>query len=200
MEDIEWNVNNEVQLLDAMVGYKPVGISKYFQMALICEKLSDSLRKDVNPEKIWSHLKTMYNLDILDDNESIPFPNSEREFSLPAEFHELLMKKDDEKKNESSTIKSLGKESKTPLKKDPRRDSKDIKTPINIKKDVKATAKSTGKGRTPREDKTKAKNEETPKPAKRTRGSLKANDDSGSSGKSSPLTITPSSGKRRRIV
>ncbi|XP_066143629.1 MRG/MORF4L-binding protein [Euwallacea fornicatus] len=204
MEDIEWNVVNEGQLLDAMVGHKPVGVNKYFQMALICDKLAENLRKDVNPEKIWAHLQTMYNLEVLDDNESIPFPNVVKEFSLPSEeFGELLIKKEDEDKKQGGKEvkwddKSLpkgGKES-TP------RWDKDNNGKASTKKESKKEGERPkgGKGRnstaTPKEE----KGRETPKPAKRTRGSLKPNDDSSSSGKSSPVTVTPSPGKRRRVV
>ncbi|KAF7268610.1 hypothetical protein GWI33_018300 [Rhynchophorus ferrugineus] len=213
MDDIEWNVVNEGQLLDAMVGHKPVGVNKYFQMALICEKLSESLNKDVDPQKIWQHLETMYNLEALDDNESVPFPNNEREFSLPAsEFGVLLNKKEEDDKKSGRETPKLSKEAKKEDKtanknKDatPRRDSKEGKegkTPgtnkKELKKDSEKGGKPPGKSRnslSAKEDKGK----ETPKPTKRTRGSLKPNDDSGSSGKSSPITVTPSSGKRRRI-
>lgn len=50
-----------------------------------------------------------------------------------------------------------------------------------------------------KEEKSKSKNEETPRANKRpTRGSLKP-DDSGSNGKASPVTVTPSGVKRRRL-
>ncbi|XP_050294084.1 MRG/MORF4L-binding protein [Anthonomus grandis grandis] len=215
MEDIEWTVVNEGQLLDAMVGHKPVGINKYFQMALICDKFANNLCKDVDPEKIWEHLQTMYNLEALDENESIPFPNHEKEFSLPdSEFGELLKKVVEEtfvepskggKELKNEDVKSPNK----PIKEaTPRRDSKEGKdntkaTPAKkeVKKEPEKSVKQGAKGRsaTPKEDK-KFKGDDTPKPAKRTRGSLKtSNDDSGSSGKSSPVTVTPTGGKRRRI-
>ncbi|CAG9764756.1 unnamed protein product [Ceutorhynchus assimilis] len=212
MEDIEWNVVNEGQLLDAMVGHKPVGVNKYFQMALICDKFATNLRKDVDPQKIWAHLETMYNLEALDENESIPFPNTEKEFSLPeSEFGELLLsKKEEDKKIETETVKITKESVKKEINKNtkdatPRRDSKEgakDKTPANVKKDLKKEVMEkggkSGKGRnaaTPKEEKS------TPKPTKRTRGSLslKSNDDSGSSGKSSPITVTPVV-KRRRVV
>jgi len=39
-----------------------LGISKYFQMACIVEKLSSNLNKEVTSKGIWDHLSTMYNL------------------------------------------------------------------------------------------------------------------------------------------
>lgn len=187
-------------------------------MALICDKFAENLRKDVDPQKIWAHLETMYNLEALDENESIPFPNNEKEFSLPdSEFGELLNKKDDETASDSSKSSKEPKkeETKSPVKNPkevavPRRDSKEGKdnnknssiSKKEVKKESEKGAKHVGKSRNStasKEEKGKGKNEDTPKP-KRTRGSLKPNDDSGSSGKSSPITVTPTSGKRRRIV
>lgn len=224
MDEIEWNVVNEGKLFDAMVDHKPVGINKYFEMAIICEKLSESMQKEVEPEKIWDHLKTLYNLEALDESESIPFPNTEKNFTLPeSEYGSLISKKEEEKEKvkaqaqkgrETPKIKEQQRKeekiaSKT-SKETPRRDSKDSKdskSSTSSKKEVKKESekpKNTPKGRnsiaTSANDKSgKGKSDDTPKLAKRpTRGSLKPNDDSGSSGKSSPITVTPSA-KRRRI-
>ncbi|KAJ8952845.1 hypothetical protein NQ314_007451 [Rhamnusium bicolor] len=224
MDDFEWNVVNEGQLLDAMVGHKPVGVNKYFQMAFICDKFTDNLHKDIDPGKIWAHLETMYNLEALDESESIPFPNSEKEFNLPeSDFGNLITKKEEEKcksqpqkggRETPKLVKEVKKEEKTPIRNQKeRRDSKEgkdnNKTSTTAKKEIKKEPeknKAPVKGRsstgTPKEDNKvlKNKSEDTPKPTKRpTRGSLKPNDDSGSSGKSSPVTVMPSSAKRRRI-
>lgn len=221
-DEFEWNVVHEGQLLDAMVGHKPVGVNKYFQMAFICDKFVDHVHKDIDSRKIWTHLETMYNLEALDECESIPFPNSEIEFKLPeSEYGNLINKKDEELqliKTPSEIItpkqvKEVKKEEKIPNKNQKeRRDSKegkDInKTPI-AKKEIKKEpekAKPIAKGRisisSNNESKSgKAKAEDTPKLLKRpTRGSLKTNDDSGSSGKSSPITVTPTTAKRIRRI
>ncbi|CAH1116725.1 unnamed protein product [Phaedon cochleariae] len=217
MEDFEWNVVNEGQLLDAMVGHKPVGVNKYFQMAFICDKFTDNLHKDINSDKIWAHLETMYNLEALDECESIPFPNTEREFNLPdSEYASLIGKKEDKKvqtpksnQELSKSLKDFKKEdNKTPvrLQKDQRdRDGKDNRTPKKDMKKEPEKSKVPVKGRTSisagkDDNKTpKSKSEDTPKLTKRpTRGSMKPNDDSGSSGKSSPITVAPTA-KRRRI-
>ncbi|KAG5890185.1 hypothetical protein JTB14_010649 [Gonioctena quinquepunctata] len=205
MDDFQWNVVNEGQLLDAMVGHKPVGVNKYFQMAFICDKLTDNLHKDIDPEKVWTHLETMYNLEALDECESIPFPNNEREFILPeADFGSLIVKKDDDKKmlanktpqETPKPIKEPKKEEKTPVRNQKeRRDSKEgrdsNRTPTIAKKEVmkepeksnKVSAKRNSVSAAKEDSKVlKSKSEDTPKPAKRpTRGSLKSNDDSGSS-------------------
>lgn len=247
MEEFEWTVVNEGHLLDAMVGHKPVGklkipypvlifiqvfwmfleflgVNKYFQMAFICDKFTDNLHKDIDPEKIWAHLETMYNLEVLDESESIPFPNGEKEFILPeSEFGSLINKKEEEKsklqtgkggRETPKLLKEIKKEEKTQVKTlKEHRDSKEgkdnNKTQMlalkkEIKKEMDIIKKTPGKGRIvnsfPKEEKIiKIKSDETPKTSKRpTRGSLKPNDDSGSSGKSSPITVTATP-KRRRI-
>lgn len=191
-------------------------------MAFIVDKFTDTINKDINPQKIWSHLETMYNLEALDESESIPFPNTEKDFVLPeSDFGNLLTKKDEDKTSKTQpqkgretpkNMKEIKKEDKaTPIKKEAQRrdskDSKDSKTPV-AKKELKKEPEKTKpavKGRnsvsTPKDDAKSGKNksDETPKQTKRpTRGSLKPNDDSGSSGKSSPITVTPTV-KRRRI-
>lgn len=191
-------------------------------MAFICDKFIDNINKEVHSEKIWEHLETMYNLEALDESESLPFPNDEREFYLPeSEYGTLKAKKDekvDDKKMQKGretpkNMKEMKKDEKTPIriiKDGQRRDSKDGKElkPVGIKKEVKKEPEKNKqiKGRqssvqTPKEEnKTpKHKNDDTPRTAKRpTRGSLKP-EDSNSNGKSSPLTVTPTGMKRRRI-
>lgn len=92
-EEIEWSPEDEIQLFFALDGLKPVGINKYFFMACIADRLSKALNREVSTEAIWSHLKTMYNLDALDELEPLPFPNEQKEFSLPDEFSTLISKK-----------------------------------------------------------------------------------------------------------
>ncbi|XP_055694781.1 MRG/MORF4L-binding protein [Lutzomyia longipalpis] len=92
-EEIEWSPQMEIQLFFALDGLKPVGINKYFFMTCIADRLSKALDRDVSTEAIWSHLKTMYNLDALDELEPLPFPNEQKEFSLPDEFTTLITKK-----------------------------------------------------------------------------------------------------------
>ncbi|XP_074027322.1 MRG/MORF4L binding protein isoform X2 [Leptinotarsa decemlineata] len=191
-------------------------------MAFICDKFTDNLHKDINPDKVWAHLETMYNLEALDECESIPFPNLEKDFILPEqEFGNLINKEDDEKKltaNKSSlelakTNKEHKKEEKvtvrnTKERSDSREGRDTNRTPTLTKKDLKKEPEKSNKIPAKRnslsaakEDKiSKSKLEDTPKLTKRpTRGSLKPNDDSGSSGKSSPVTVITPSTKRRRI-
>lgn len=93
-DDLEWSTEEEVQLLYALDGLRPVGINKHFYMARICERMSNALKRDIAPETIWAHLRTWYNLDALDQMERVPFAEEEVEFFLPdSEFSVLMNKK-----------------------------------------------------------------------------------------------------------
>ncbi|XP_020287088.1 MRG/MORF4L-binding protein-like isoform X2 [Pseudomyrmex gracilis] len=81
IDEIEWNVENEIQLFFAMNGHKPVGINKYFHMVCIWEKFRAAIHKDVSLKLIWDHLESMYDLD--DMEEDLPFPSHEIDFYLP---------------------------------------------------------------------------------------------------------------------
>ena len=100
--ELTWNTEEEVQLLYALDGLKPVGINKHFYMARICERLSKALKREVASESVWAHLRTLYNLDVLDQMERLPFTEEQVEFSLPeSEYSALISKKlaeTDEKK------------------------------------------------------------------------------------------------------
>jgi MRG-binding protein len=81
-----------------MDNLKPVGINKHFFMALIVERLSKALKRDISSNTIWSHLETMYNLKTLDSQESLPFPNEETIFSLPEPEYVLVKREVEEPK------------------------------------------------------------------------------------------------------
>ncbi|XP_037791098.1 MRG/MORF4L-binding protein-like [Penaeus monodon] len=104
MTDIEWNVENEIQLFYAMMGHKPVGVNKHFQMMIIHDKLSSSLNCELSTQTIWKKLETLYDLAALDESDKLPFPNDENDFSLPdIEFSDLLderVKPDDKEEKE----------------------------------------------------------------------------------------------------
>ncbi|KAH8277795.1 hypothetical protein KR018_007611 [Drosophila ironensis] len=91
--DHEWSAEEEVQLFHAMEGLRPVGINKHFHMSCIVQRLSKALNREMPSALIWRHLRTMYKLKELDDLESLPFPNEEREFSLPEQDYGLLQTK-----------------------------------------------------------------------------------------------------------
>ncbi|XP_066603296.1 MRG/MORF4L-binding protein [Prorops nasuta] len=134
-EEIEWNIENEIQLFFAMNGHKPVGVNKYFHMVCIWDKFRAAIHKDIPLKLIWNHLESMYDLLALDDMEDLPFPNNEIEFSLPEqEFSETIRLK---KKEETEQKLKDNKEKLKDLKKE-----KEVKDPIKkevVLRDVKAT-------------------------------------------------------------
>lgn len=93
-EEMEWSAEEQVQLFLALGGLKPIGINKHFYMVCICERLSTALKRDISPDTVWAHLKKLYNLEALDKVVSLPFPQEQRDFSLPeADFGLLMTKK-----------------------------------------------------------------------------------------------------------
>ncbi|XP_076287864.1 MRG/MORF4L binding protein [Lasioglossum baleicum] len=125
-DEVEWNVENEIQLFFAMNGHKPVGVNKYFHMVCIWEKFRAAIHKDVPLKMIWDHLESMYDLIALDDMEDLPFPNQEIDFSLPEqEFFGMLKARKREEpelklKEQRDKYKEMKKEKdvKDPTKKD----------------------------------------------------------------------------------
>lgn len=102
----EWTPEEEIQFFYALRNLpKPVGVNKHFYMACINERLSRSLNRDFTTDIIWAHLRTLYDLDALEELEPLPFPNEECEFSLPeAEFSLLISKKCDNSEEPASII------------------------------------------------------------------------------------------------
>lgn len=93
-DSFEWNTEEEVQLLYALDGLRPVGINKHVYMARICERMSTALKREILPEMIWTHLRTWYNLEALDQMERLPFTDEQVDFQLPdSEFSALISKR-----------------------------------------------------------------------------------------------------------
>ncbi|XP_012276513.1 MRG/MORF4L-binding protein isoform X1 [Orussus abietinus] len=132
-EEIEWNVENEIQLFFAMNGHKPVGINKYFHMVCIWEKFRAAIHKEISLKMIWDHLESMYDLMALDDTEDLPFPSSEIDFTLPElEFSGFIKSR----KKEEPDVKGKDlKEKVKEIKKD--KDIKDMVKKDNILRDFK---------------------------------------------------------------
>lgn len=106
--DLEWNAEEEVELFNAMSGLKPIGINKHFFMACICARLSAALKRDIGADVVWAHLNTMYNLEMLDSMQPLPFPQDERDFALPndADFVALVAAKKLLQKERGSGVSS----------------------------------------------------------------------------------------------
>ncbi|XP_077519858.1 uncharacterized protein LOC144129610 [Amblyomma americanum] len=90
---IQWDTQTEIDLLYSMQGFRPIGITRHFQMALIVDRFCAAVKKDVSSKVIWDHLKTMYNMDALHAAEILPFPNEVNDFMLPDEEFGHLMAK-----------------------------------------------------------------------------------------------------------
>ncbi|XP_075167577.1 MRG/MORF4L binding protein [Haematobia irritans] len=184
----QWTPEEEICLFFAMGCLKPVGVNKHFYMATIVERLSNSLNRDFTSENIWGHLRTLYNFKALDEMEPLPFPNDEKEFSLPeAEFSSLLKKIKDSEENRHDNIEgppsiiavATDNTNKDKLIVQPKMGSTNNATPKESDKKITVKLSDGGPKRTP----------------KRTRGSVSLESNSPSTTPPPPVH----SNKRRRI-
>ncbi|KAB7497723.1 MRG/MORF4L-binding protein [Armadillidium nasatum] len=91
MTNIEWTIENEIQLLFAMINHKPIGINKHFQMMAIHDKFTSSLNCELSAKEIWKKLETYYDLQALDESDKLPFPNNQEDFTLPQDTFASLL-------------------------------------------------------------------------------------------------------------
>uniref|UniRef100_A0A3Q3M2I2 MRG/MORF4L binding protein n=1 Tax=Mastacembelus armatus TaxID=205130 RepID=A0A3Q3M2I2_9TELE len=82
-DSVVWSHEVEVCLFHAMIGHKPVGVNRHFHMICIRDKFSQNIGRQVSSSVIWDHLGTMYDMQALHESEILPFPNTEKSFSLP---------------------------------------------------------------------------------------------------------------------
>uniref|UniRef100_A0A3B3ICE4 MRG/MORF4L binding protein n=1 Tax=Oryzias latipes TaxID=8090 RepID=A0A3B3ICE4_ORYLA len=82
-DSVVWSHEVEVCLFHAMIGHKPVGVNRHFHMICIRDKFSQNIGRQVSSSVIWDHLGTMYDMQALHESEILPFPNTEKAFSLP---------------------------------------------------------------------------------------------------------------------
>ncbi|XP_038134376.1 MRG/MORF4L-binding protein [Cyprinodon tularosa] len=85
-DSVVWSHEVEVCLFHAMIGHKPVGVNRHFHMICIRDKFSQNIGRQVSSSIIWDHLGTMYDMQALHESEILPFPNTEKSFSLPEEI------------------------------------------------------------------------------------------------------------------
>jgi len=84
---IEWTVDNEIQLFQAMVGHRPVGINKHFQMLMIHNKLSEGINAEISTQEIWKKLETLYDLGALDETKNTSLKEqATSDFNLPSDY------------------------------------------------------------------------------------------------------------------
>uniref|UniRef100_A0A182P1R7 MRG-binding protein n=1 Tax=Anopheles epiroticus TaxID=199890 RepID=A0A182P1R7_9DIPT len=215
-QNLEWTAEEEVQLFLAMEGVKPAGINRHFFMACIVERLSRALQREISSETIWSHLRTLYNLKALNEQEPVPFVNDECDFCLPeSDFSAVIAKRrqedsertaaqtseQDSKKAETKPESPAGKSfaAKTPIS-STRQDSKDGDKEDKDGKDGKDRGETgSSKLKLKNNDNAGGQDSGPKRSQKRTRGSLST--EPGHSNASSPANTPPNvpSSKRRRI-
>ncbi|KFM63367.1 MRG-binding protein, partial [Stegodyphus mimosarum] len=61
-DEIEWNVNVEILLFYAMMGSKPVGVSRNITMLTIHQRFCEYINKQIRSSVIWKHLDSMYDM------------------------------------------------------------------------------------------------------------------------------------------
>lgn len=66
-----------------------LGVNRHFDMFCIQEELTRLMKKEVHCRSIWKHLNTLYDMEALQENEQLPFPNNYEDFSLPNDFDDL---------------------------------------------------------------------------------------------------------------
>uniref|UniRef100_A0A3Q4B852 Uncharacterized protein n=1 Tax=Mola mola TaxID=94237 RepID=A0A3Q4B852_MOLML len=98
-DSVVWSHEVEVCLFHAMIGHKPVGVNRHFHMICIRDKFSQNIGRQVSSSVIWDHLGTMYDMQALHESEILPFPNSEKSFSLPDDIIQEV-KEEEETKDE----------------------------------------------------------------------------------------------------
>jgi len=118
-EEFDWSTEDEIQLFFALDGLHPMGVNKHFAMAILVERLNGpfKLSREITSEAIWAKLKSMYNMDKLDELEE--FPIEHETFSLPESFtpkssEEELEPKIEPKTTELKTIVREEKRNSTP--------------------------------------------------------------------------------------
>lgn len=115
-EEMEWSAEEEIQLFLALCGLRPIGINKHIHMACVCKRLSNALKRDIQPDIVWAHLNTMYNLDALNQMESLPLPQELSEFSMPeSEYSTLITKKLQEEERKLEEKNEIGQKCKVYL-------------------------------------------------------------------------------------
>ncbi|KAL3059603.1 hypothetical protein OYC64_014246 [Pagothenia borchgrevinki] len=100
-DSVVWSHEVEVCLFHAMIGHKPVGVNRHFHMICIRDKFSQNIGRQVSSSVIWDHLGTMYDMQALHESEILPFPNTEKSFSLPDDIIQEV------KEGENNNINNL---------------------------------------------------------------------------------------------
>jgi hypothetical protein len=98
MDTFEWDLDTELVFYKLLIGIRPVGVNRHFNMMVIYDKFIKELNRDPNTihvDDLWRKLETLYDLEGLEGNPESINPgerrfNEEKEFALPKEFSGLL--------------------------------------------------------------------------------------------------------------
>jgi len=153
--NFNWTVEQELLLFEAMMGHKPVGADKNIHMLCIYRKMNSKWRMiskspHITPKHIWTKLRSMYDLDALDESECLPFPEKNEEFSLPKEEFEKYMSEYATNSNDTSRSSTVDREVDEDSKNDstskddlPAEEAPDADTSATATADSASTATST---------------------------------------------------------
>lgn len=113
--DFNWTVDQEILLFEAMMGHKPVGVDKNIHMICIHRKMNSKWRlisksAFITPKHIWTKLRSMYDLEALDESECVPFPEKTEDFALPNEDYGALMSGYPTNSNDTSRSSTVDRE------------------------------------------------------------------------------------------
>ncbi|XP_072305543.1 MRG/MORF4L-binding protein isoform X2 [Eucyclogobius newberryi] len=155
-EPVIWSHEVEVCLFHAMIGHKPVGVNRHFHMMCIRDKFSQNIGRQVSSDLIWEHLGTMYDMQALHESEILPFPNSEKSFSLPDDIVQEVREGRNEEELEELRVEppAIAEEGSNSSVKSDRSKDRDKPTESNSKDDKKKRVTPTpgppaAKGRAP---------------------------------------------------
>ncbi|VDO12407.1 unnamed protein product [Rodentolepis nana] len=87
-----WTLDEEIYLFMAIMTYKPAGRDRNFQMCCLAYKLQNETKLSYSISDIWKRIKELYNIELINENECVPYSEKPCEFSLPGYFSPIRSK------------------------------------------------------------------------------------------------------------
>lgn len=69
-------VEGEISLFKAIAQARPVGANKHFHMIAMVQAIKQESGRLISPDDIWEKLRSLYNLELLDEEVSTAFCQS----------------------------------------------------------------------------------------------------------------------------